>query len=205
MQKVESCVKVLPSLFAALEKGDSDELERLAKRISKLEHDADIAKNSIRNNLRKGLFLPVDRGTLLEILSLQDTLADKAEDIAVLLTLKKFENFELLKEGLAEFLSLNLAVFDVVNKIVQEFDELLSSSFGGSEAEKVLKMIEEVAYREHEIDLLQHKMLKNLYIIGDSMLHTTFQLWLRVLSELAALSNLSEKLANRIRMTLDHK
>lgn len=175
----------------------------MAQEISELEHAADLTKNEIRNNLPKGLFLAVNRADLLEILSLQDRMADKAEDIGVMMTLKKLEPLEGLEDELQKFIDKNIEAANYVHKIMQEMDELLEASFGGKEAEKVKKMIEEVAYLEHQADVLQSELNKKLYNMDSKLSVSSFILWNNILQAIASLSNNAEKLANRVRMLLE--
>ncbi len=205
MAKVADCVHSLPELFTVLENKDFGKVEEIAAKISQLEHHADLTKIDIRNNLPKSLFLPIDRSRLLEILSLQDSLADASEDVAVLTTLKQLEMPESIKADFQSFLKKNIEAFDMAQLIIKEMHDLLESSFGGVEAQKVLSMIEEVAFKEHEADLIQRKLVKHLYQAEDQMSYATFHLWQRIFEGIASLSNLSEKLANRVRMTLDVK
>ncbi len=205
MEKVAECVEKMQELYAAYVANDYERIQGLSEEISRLEHAADLTKNEIRNNLPKGMFLAVNRGDLLEILSLQDTIADKAEDVGILMTLKKLEPLEGLQNELKAFLDKNIEAVHRAHQIIREMDELLETSFGGKEAEKVRGMVEEVAYMEHEADVMQHQLLKKLYNIGDQLPHTSFTLWLTILQRVAALGNLSEKLANRVRMLLDVK
>lgn len=208
MDKVAQCVQHVAELFAALQAQDEAKVAQIAQRISELEHQADLTKNDIRNHLPKSLFLAIDRQALLEILAIQDSIADRAEDIAVMVTLKRlilpgsiFENFQ-------AFLQKNFEAFQVVRKIMNELHDLLESSFGGTEAEKVRAMVDEVGFREHEADLLQRTLLKGLIAVEDSepsFKISDFYLWTRVFEAIADISNLSEKLANRMRMTLDLK
>ncbi len=205
MEQVANCVKKMEDLYGAYIKEDYKQMNKLAEEISELEHAADLEKNEIRNNLPKGLFLAVNRSDLLEILALQDSIADKAEDIGVLMTLKKLEPLKGLENQLKEFLDKNLEAFDHAHQIIREMDELLETSFGGKEAEKVREMVEGVALMEHEADLLQRKLLKKLYSMDDKVPYSSFMLWIQVLQGVASLGNLSEKLSNRVRMLLDVK
>ena len=205
MDGVAECVAMAGEALAAMQRGDHAEVERLAPEVSKCEHEADLVKNDIRNHLPRSLFLPVDRANLLEILSIQDNLADKAEDIAILLTFKALTVPEALRARFAAFLEKNIAAFEAVRRIVHQLDELLESSFGGAEAEKVKAMVEQVALLEHEADLVQRELVKLLYANEDQMTYGTFDLWMKLISEIADLSNYSEKLAYRVRMTLERK
>ena len=205
MEKVAACVQKIEALFEAYYDKDYEKMEKISRELSQLEHAADLTKNEIRNHLPKGIFLAVNRGDLLEILSLQDTLADRTEDIGVLMTLKNLEPLKGIRKELKMFLDKNLEAVRHAHKIIQEIDELLETSFGGKEAEKVRTMVEEVAYMEHEADILQRNLLKKLYNMDDLLPYTSFTLWINVLQAIASLGNNSEKLANRVRMLLDIK
>jgi hypothetical protein len=205
MDAVSHCVHLLPSIYEALLKGDFTLLEELGAKVSILEHDADLIKNDIRNNLPKGLFLPIDRQSLLNMLSLQDSIADRVEDVGVLLSLKKLELLPIFKEEFKLFLDKNIETFDQVHLIIREFHELVESSFGGIEANKVCGMVDEVAYKEHEVDILQRVLLKKLFEAEDQLTYVTFFLWQRLFQSIASISNLSENLAYKIRTTLELK
>ncbi len=203
MERVVKCVHRMQDLYDAHFQGDFEQVNKLAEEISELEHLADIAKNEIRNNLPRGLFLPVNRGDLLEILSLQDSIADKAEDVAILMTLKPLPQIEPLKEDMKKFMLKNIQAVEKTHDIIREMDELLESAFGGTEAEKVIRMVEEVAFMEHEADIMQHKILKELFSMEDTLSYSSFYLWINILQTMASLANLAEKLANRVRMLLE--
>jgi uncharacterized protein len=205
MEKVAACVEMVPTVLDAFQRGDAGQVEAIAAEISKLEHQADLVKNDIRNNLPKGLFMPVDRANILEILSIQDTLADRAENIGVLLTLKQARQPDELKEKLKSFLDKNMEAFNQARRVIGELDELLETGFGGAEAERVKRLVEKVALTEHEADLIQRDLLKALYVHEEELSHGDFNLWMRLVRELASLSNQSERLANRVRMTLEPK
>lgn len=205
MEKVSECVGMLTVLFEALEKRDYKLLEETAKKICELEHQADLVKNDIRNHLPKSLFLPIDRGNLLEILSIQDSLADRAEDVAVLATLKQAPMPQDFKINFNRFLAKNFEAFHVARKIIREMHELLESSFGGIEAEKVRSLVDEVAFKEHEADIIQRDLLRTLFNAEKELSYAGFFYWQRIFESLGSIANLSEKLGYRVRMTLELK
>ena len=110
-----------------------------------------------------------------------------------------------LEEPFTRFLTKNLEAFEGARRIIDELDELLETGFGGGEAEKVLQMVDHVARTEHEADVVQHELLKLLFASEDQLSVGDFYLWTRVFKQLSALSNLSERLAHRVRRTLDLK
>lgn len=203
MEKVSLCIKELKNLFYALSKRDMKEIQEVAKKISQLEHEADITKNEIRNHLPKSLFLPIDRNDFLQILHLQDSFADAAEDIAIISTLKILENYDDMKEKFELFCNQNIEAFDLSKRVIEEFDSLLESSFGGIEAERVKMLTDQLAFVEHELDILGYELLKDIYTIGDKMRITSFNLWLTLLKEIGNLSNIGDQLGEQIRMILE--
>ena len=205
MKKVAICIEKLSTLFDVLPKKEMEKIEKLSNELSKLEHEADLTKNDIRNHLPKSLFLPIDRGHFLEILSVQDSIADKAEDIGILLTLRPLDSFLNFEEDIKGLFKKNEDAFCHAKRIIEEIDELLEASFGGIEAEKVKEMVEQTAYKEHEADKFQKKLMRQLYAQGESLTTPSFSMWMRLIEEVGALSHLSERLANRIRMVLELK
>jgi predicted phosphate transport protein (TIGR00153 family) len=205
MKKVEECVLLLPDIFETYWNEDYDSVEVIAKKISKTEHAADLIKNNIRNQLPKSLFLSMDRGALLEILSLQDSLADTAEDVAILLSLKKAPVLDSIKDEFKLLIDKNLEAFNKVCQVINELDELVEASFGGIEAEKVRVIIHEIAVNEHEADLIQRRIMKDMYNNDDAIPYAIFLLREKILASLSEIADISEKLAYRIRMTLEIK
>jgi predicted phosphate transport protein (TIGR00153 family) len=202
MDKVGICVHMLRELFEAIDRKEWEEAEAIAQRISEHEHLADLAKNDIRNHLPKTLYLPIDRSELLEILSIQDSIANFAEDVAVLTTLRPLTIPKEFHDKFKSFLEKNIESYDVASAIIHEMHELVESSFGGHEAEKVNEMINQVAYKEHEADLIQRLLLKDLLQAENQITYSNFYLWQKIFESISSISNLSEKLANRVRMTL---
>lgn len=203
MSKVASCVEKLMQVFDCLSAQELDKIDALVENLSSLEHEADLIKNDIRNHLKKSLVMSIDRGHVLEILAIQDSIADKAEDIGIAFTLRPVDHLEIFQKDLMYFFKKSVEVFWNAKRIIAEIDELLESSFGGIEAEKVKSMVEETAYKEYEALVLQRRLLKRLYTEGDQLNAPSFTHWLRIVEGVGILAKLSEKLTNRIRMILE--
>ena len=203
MKKVSLCIKKLTEIFEKLQLSSSEEIEKFVKDLSKLEHEADLTKNDIRNHLPKSLFLPIDRGQFLEILSIQDGISDQAEDIGNLLILHPIDKE--LYESLYILYKKNVEAFWDTRAIMKELNELLESSFGGMEAEKVKTFIEKTSYIEYEADKMKHQMMKKFFAKSEKVSSPVFYLYIRLIEEINQISHISEKLANRIRMILELK
>jgi predicted phosphate transport protein (TIGR00153 family) len=205
MEKVVACLAKTAELLQVFEEASLSELDLLAARISEFEHEADLIKNDIRATLPKSFLFQFDRSNFLEILTLQDDLADVAEDIAAQLTTKKLHILPEMKEDFKLYVSKNMETVWDVKEIVLSIDELVEASFGGRVAEKVRAMIDQTAYREHEADLMKKKIIKLLFNMEGMLTFTDFYLWMRLIEDIGNLSHFAEKLALRFGMLLDTK
>ncbi|MBI3212071.1 MAG: TIGR00153 family protein [Simkania negevensis] len=205
MKNVSDCYKKLIEIFEKLKKAPPEAIEKLVAELSRLEHEADLTKNDIRNQLTKRTWLPIDRGQFLEILSIQDRLADQSEDIGNLLVLYPMEEFgELCEEMQTLFLKNCEAFWDSYN-IMKELPDLIESSFGGIEAEKVKTMIEKTAYKEYEADKMKYHLMKAFFKKGTLIPTPVFYLYIRLIEEINDISHIAEKLANRVGTILELK
>ena len=81
--------------------------------------------------------MPIDKSEVLEILSLQDSLADTAEDVCKIMTLKKLPFKDEFREEFDEFVKLKRPThLTSFASIMGQLDELIEAGFGGSEGEK---------------------------------------------------------------------
>lgn len=205
MEHVAQCVQKMSEALKAVQSGRYDSLDDLAEEASQLEHQADEVKNDIRNRLLKRVFMPIDRSEVLEILSLQDSLADTAEDVCRVLTFKRLPIPPSVSQEFTEFVEHNLHAFQVAHSIVRQLDELIESGFGGMEAERIRGLASQTAFAEHQADMVQVKLLKMIYSMESELSFTEFHLWMRLTNVLSEISNLSEDLAERVLKTLSLK
>ena len=73
----------------------------------------------------KSLFMPIDRRDLLEVLHIQDSIADTAQDIADLLHDRQMKIPNEMKEPIMVAANSSLAVCEFSLKVIEELDELL--------------------------------------------------------------------------------
>ena len=203
MDKVTECVECIPVIFEHYRNQDMEAVIKLSARISELEHEADLIKHDIRNNLPRGLFLPIDRSNLIRILTIQDGIANRAQDISVLLTFKQAGIFKAFDEDFDVFLNTSLDAFRLTRNIINELDELVETGFGGVEAQSVRELVDKVALKEHETDVGQQQLLRLLLAHESEITYGDFFLWTRIIRQVASLADRSENLAVEVRTTLD--
>ncbi len=202
MEKVAVCIEKGKETLNKFYSGDFKALEEMLTQISHLEHEADLAKAEIQTCFPKNLFMPISHAHLLEILSLQDDLADSVENMAVVISLKPVEIIPDFLHELQKFAEKNFEAFDQARLIIYELSQLAKSSFGGMEAQKVKLMIDKVAFLEHEADLLQRKLLKKIFNYEGIISAKDFHIWMRLTQGIGSLADISDKLAHKILISL---
>lgn len=204
-RKVHECVAEVRPLIEAFLDQQYDQVREIHKRISKLEYQADNIKREIRNHLPRSLFLPVDRGDMLKYLKEQDAIADTAEDIAVLLTIRDTPVPAPMRD---EVLAFTDKVIEVSERLVQaasEIQELQEASFGGKEAERVGELIEEVSQGEYEADQLQTEVSRRLYDLEDQVDPTSIYFIMKLFRLLGMIANHAENTGDNLRMMLTRR
>jgi len=200
MQIVKSCVEKIIPFFEAAEKKDKKLQEKIAKEVFDLEGKADDIKNSLRDHLPKSLFMPVDRANLLEVLDLQDSIADVTQDITIAFSLKDLYIPETIVSEFRAFIDSSVKVCFLTTEIVEKLDALLDVSFTGPEADKVLGFVTEVNNLERENDEAGINLSRKLFKMEEELTCLEIFLWLKVIDLIGDLADYAQKMANRIRL-----
>ncbi len=204
MRVVVRCAAEVPGLFEALCAGDRVKIRAVRDEIFALEKSADDIKNELRSHLPKSMFMPVDRRDLLEILDLQDSIADTAQDIAGMLMLRRLAVPEPIREPLMSLTQRCLDACNQMARIMEELDELVETGFRGRESEVVVGMIDELNRIETDTDEKAMVVLKLLSENEADMDPVSFMVWHRLIRWIGDLANYSEKVGNRLRLLLAH-
>lgn len=152
MRKTYQCAKLLYPFFEEVLALKWDNARDIQTKIIQAEREADAIKKDLRLHLPTGLFLPVSRTDLLELLTNQDKIANKAEDIAGLIISRRMVIPDELSVSFLPFLSRCLDAAKLACKAINELDELLESGFRGSEVKIVEEMIVTLDEVEHDSD-----------------------------------------------------
>ena len=99
MDKVVESVNPLKDFFYALQQEDFSRLEKIYQQVITAESDADLIKNEVRNHLPLNIFMPINRRDLLDMLDMQDNIADVSQDIVSLLNKRRMKLPEELQEN----------------------------------------------------------------------------------------------------------
>lgn len=155
MRSVHDCTRLLPEFIDAVLAEDWQAAENLQQRIAELEHEADRLKKSLRRNLPSSLFMAVDRGDLLDILAMQDKVANKARDIAGLMLGRRMTIPQSIADDFRRFVQRSVDTSGQALKAIQELDELLDAGFRGRAVKLLESLLDELDAVEADTDKLQ--------------------------------------------------
>lgn len=202
MQKTLACVQKTQNIFAALFDGDKAQVTSLAKEISQLEHECDRIKQALRVHVAKSIFLPIDRRDLLQVLSNMDSIADSAEDVGVLLTMRWMDLPLELRPAFNSFLQRTIEVVEESAKVILALDRLLEAGFSGPDAEEVLARIDYIDRLEHLADKAQDQLGKKLFEHEAELSAASIIMWIKIIDKVAKISDSAERMMSHIRLML---
>ena len=205
MDKVVESVIPLEDFFNFLFVEDFLKLEKIKDQIIEAEDAADSIKNEVRNHLPQNIFMPINRRDLLEILDMQDSIADVSQDIAVLLDQRKMKLNKELHEDVIDFVKKSQTVCYLTRDLIHEFGYLIDSGFGLNETKKMFKMIDNISFLETEADRLEDALVERLYGIEKDMYPVDVMFWYKVFELVGDVADYSKKTSNRLRLTIASK
>ncbi|WP_220718924.1 TIGR00153 family protein [Agarivorans litoreus] len=159
---VHECCEGLVPFFDAVLNKDWKTAAKRRRDISNLEKEADRMKREIRLNLPGGIFMPVERSDVLELLTHQDRIANNAKDISGRMLGRKMELPPKLAEMFMTYLARCLDATGKAKEVINELEDLLETGFKGREVELVKKMVHELDIIEDDTDAQQIKIRRKL-------------------------------------------
>ncbi len=202
MRVAVECVSEVPALFDALIAKDQEALKAQKEKIFAKEQEADDLKHDIRAHLPKSLFMPVDRRDLLEVLNMQDSIADTAQDIAGLMMERDMAVPEGMAEPLTALVRRCVDTCEQAGTIMEELDELIEMGFRGREATKVEEMVEKLNLIEDETDEMGMALARTLFSKEDEMKPVSVMFWYQLIQWIGDLADYAEKVGDRMRLLI---
>ena len=202
MAKVSECVHVLEPFFEAVVAGDLDRMRELQKKIAQLENEADDMKHDLRLHLPRTLFLPVERRDLLEVLTMQDNIANRAKDLAGLVRGRKMVIPDQIGSLFLDFVRRSIDACAQAEKTVNELDELVETGFSGTEADMVQRLITELDRVEKETDEIQVKVRAGLFEIERDLPPVDAMFLYRLIDWTGDIGDFSQRVGSRLQLLL---
>ncbi|GMR00929.1 MAG: TIGR00153 family protein [Gammaproteobacteria bacterium] len=202
MSKVYACATELVPLFNAVINEDWDKVKKLQKRISDLEKEADVLKKELRLNLPKGLFMPVSRQDLLEVLLMQDKIANKSKDIAGTIVGRHMVLPEVIQEDYIRFVTRCVAACKQARKAINEFDELVETGFSGHEIKIVTEMITKLDSIESDTDNLQAEIRYEIFTIENDLPPIEVMFLYKIIEWTGDIADRAQNVGSRLQLML---
>lgn len=200
--KVTECSELLEPFFEAIFENNWEKAAEVRGKIVDLERRADTLKREIRLKLPRGLFMPVERSDLLELVTQLDKLANFSRDISGRIIGRRLSIPTEMQPLFKKFLSRSIDASRQVRKVLDEMDQLLETGFRGRELDFVNKMILELDQIEDDTDqyqiTLRHELLeleKTLNPIDVIFLYKCIEL-------ISVLADQAQRIGSRIELML---
>lgn len=199
---VHKCSQGLVPFFKAVFAADWEKAEKAQQDISTLEKKADELKRELRINLPGGIFMPIQRQDVLDLITQQDKIANKSKDISGRILGRQLAIPVLLQPQFLEYLKRCLDATKQAKKVINELDDLLETGFRGRELRLVEEMIEELDLIEDDTDTLQIKLRKDLLGLEKDLNPVDVMFLYNIIEWIGALADISERVGSRLELML---
>lgn len=198
------CTKQIIGFFEAVINDDWDKAASLRNVISRLEHEADDLKKEIRLNLPKSLFMPVPREDLLELLLVQDKMANRAKDVSGVVMGRQMNIPPTIADEFLKLVNFSVNAAKQARKSVRELDELFTSGFRGAEVLLVSAMIEELDKIETETDDQEVVVRAALFAVEQDLEPVNVIFLYDVIGLIGEIADMAERVGRRLELLLSH-
>ncbi len=200
--KAHECASNLVPFFQAVIAEDWSRVELVQQEMSRLEKEADKLKRNVRILLPKSLFLPVPRSDLLELLSVQDKVANRAKDIAGLMLGRQMVIPQPLQPMILAFVQRSVDASDQALTAMNELDEILETGFGNREVNRVTAMIEVLEDIEHDTDRMQIEVRRTLFKLEKDLPPVDVMFLYTIIEWIGDVADRAERIGNRLEQLL---
>ena len=149
------CVERLPLYFQGAQSGRWARAAEVREEICRFEGLADELKHDLRSNLPRGLWMSVSRADLLELVRVQDKMANGVKEVSGISLGRHLAFPAPLTEDLNEFVDVVVNVSRSVVKIIGATRDLSRSAFGTRQTNAILDFVSQVEAGERRSDDMQ--------------------------------------------------
>ncbi len=183
--------------------GEFEMAEDHFEKVSKIEHKADQVKMKIWENLPRFIFMPMRREDFMKLLKEADAIIDNAENVSVLLPMRKEEIPETISDDFKQFADKIFDAAKAYDMIMDTFTEVLNTSFSKSSKEKTRELHEQICQMEYEADKIESRISRWLFNYDESPL-TAIHL-LKVVDRMDSIADHAENVADMLVATTENK
>lgn len=202
MEKVRECVSLLGPFIIEVMHENWKAAEDLHRQIVQLENDADTIKRKLRLHLPKGIFMPVQRTDVLELVTRQDMIANDAKDIAGIIIGRRMAFPVEISQEYLDFLKRCIDATDQAYKAICELDQLFEAGFSGKEVKVVEEMVRKLHEAEYDADRQQIKLRKKLFDLESELPPVNVMFLYQILNWTGELSDRAQRVGDSLQMLI---
>jgi len=200
--KAHACVNELLGFFDEALAGDYISAANVRENIIAYEAEADDLKKDIRLHLPNSLFMPVPRSDLLELLAMQDQLANVAKDISGVMLGREMEIPAKIQKLMRKYLEQSVRTSEQAVKVMSELDELFETGFSTHEVNLVNKLLTKLDKRENKADQMEIKIRAQLKSVEDKYSPIDVMFIYKVIDLIGDLADVAQKVGSRLQILL---
>lgn len=203
MAHVHDCVQHLVPFLEAVYAQQWKTAEQHFLKIQSLEKQADSIKQNLRSHLPHKLFLPlISRFDILDLLTIQDQIANTSEDIAGLVYGRKMVFPDVIHRRYQQLLLHGVKAAKQANHAIIELNELFKTVFSRHEFGKVQQLIALLDNIEHETDHIEVTVRTQLFEIEQDLPPVHVMFLYQVIELTGALADYAEQIGKRLDLLL---
>ena len=202
MEQVYSCISELSDFMAAIHAQNWNSAEKIRKSIGHKEGKADVLKKKLRSRLPSTFMMPFSRRDLLDLLLIQDSIANIAKDVSGLMINRKMTLPDAISADVIELTDVCIATAKAALKAVNELDELVETAFGNRERKVVSSIIDDVNELESKSDKIQYEIRAKLFPLEQDLPPVDVMFYYRAVEWLGKLADAAQKVGSRLEVLL---
>ena len=191
------CVERLPLYFAEAQASRWGRANDIRDEICRLEGLADELKQDVRSNLPRGLWMSVSRADLLELVRVQDKMANGVKEVSGISLGRKLAFPHSLTNDVNEFINEVVSVSRAVVKVISATRELSRSAFGSRQTNAILGFVAQIESGERRSDDLQAALRAKVREHENELSPVDAIFLYQLLSAIGDIADNAEKVAHR--------
>jgi predicted phosphate transport protein (TIGR00153 family) len=141
---------------------------------------------------------------LLELLLVQDKIANRTKDVSGIVLGRRLQIPEQISKQFLQFVNRNIDAAKQARKSVRELDELFTAGFRGAEVALVTGMIEELDRIETDTDEKQAALRASLFQIEKTLDPIDAIFMYQVIELTGEVADMAERVGRRLELLLSH-
>ncbi|MCS5591279.1 MAG: TIGR00153 family protein [Gammaproteobacteria bacterium] len=202
MKQVHLCLKEFTAFAKAASKDDWDKAELSRSLIVKKENKADELKKKLRMNLPSTFMMPFSRRDLLDLLLIQDSIANITKDLAGLMATRKMIFPVEIAQDFLDLVTVSVKTSAAALEAINELDELLETAFSSRERKIVDTIVTKINALEHESDIAQHLIRTKLFTLEATLPPVDVMFYYRAIEWLGETADAAQKVGSRLEVML---